>query len=314
MKGPEEKTRTAFRGSKAGVREEMRRYIQKLTDLPRKMEHEIEEELHGAKEGASKSKDKARVGIRRAKDVLLQPYDADTTHHRDDNENEADWHDVDEKDYDNLDAAEPGGAEDMEGSSGQPSSSSAAATGKSSTAPSAAITTKKRSISPRHRSTNHPIFSQSRVSAGKRRESFRRGVLGARQRMHPPSPAQLAARSPSPGNAASPAESEVETEAEDSQLERQRGRSTDFRNMLRLSTSSISSSAARLPGSSGVHTPRGSISHLRYDSIRTASPSRSIRFADDQQAGSVLGSQTPVVSPRTPPPGDTTPGGGSAAD
>jgi hypothetical protein len=259
----EGKRSTAFRGNEASVRKEAGKYIQKITHLPKQMEKDMGHKLQEVKGEASQVKTETQEGLRHVEDALSRKPEPSP---QDENEREEDWRDVDDNG-------------DTETDSGTPSSS----------APLASSVGKRRSKSPKHTSTQYPVFSQSRVSAGKRRESFRRGVL-TRPRVQSPPQTPASAQSGS-----------VSSEIKDGQ-KRQRGRDTRSRNLSQLSLTSV-----RRPGS-GTHTPHDSISRLQHDSLRAASPSRSIRFADEQATS---GSQTPVVRPGTPS-GDSP--GGSAAD
>ncbi|KAF8526149.1 Sodium/hydrogen exchanger family-domain-containing protein [Gautieria morchelliformis] len=259
----EAKLSTAFRGNEASVRKEAGRYIQKITQLPEQMEKELGHKLQEAKDEASQVKAETQEGLRDVEGPLSRTPESSP---HDENEREEDWRDVDDSD-------------DTETDSGAPSSS----------APLASSVGKKRSKSPKHKSTQYPVFSPSRVSAGKRRESFRRGVL-TRPRVQSPSRTPAFAQS-----------GPVTPESKGGQ-KRQRGRDTGSRHLSQLSLTSVTRPE------SGTHTPHDSISRLRHDSLRAASPSRSIRFADEQEPP---GSQTPIMRPGTPT-GDTP--GGSAID
>ena len=235
----------AFHGTEATVREEVGKYIQKITKLPKQLEREAEHEPHDAKEGASQLKDETQNGLRPS-EVIRKG--SPVTPEQDFNEREEDWHDIDDTDERNTGGAGPSSA-------ALPSS------------------VEKRSKSPKHKSIQRPVYS--RVPAGKRRESFRRGVLGARARVQAPSPAP----------ASTPRDSSLVKIEDDRQ--RQRGRDRH------LSLSSLDS--VTHPGS-GTHTPHDSISRLRNDSLRAASPSRSIRFVDERpDEHPASGSQTPIV-------------------
>lgn len=260
------------------MRKEAGKYIQRLTHLPKRVERGIEEGLRDAKHEASQLMAEAGDQLHRAEDALSRR-DKTSTSQLDDNERDDDWHDVDDEEHDNDADTEEGG--DL----------SSSPLGRQ-----VLSTVKKRSLSPKHKSTQRPVFSQSRASAGKRRESFRRGVLRARSQV----------QSPLKSQGTFPEDSSATGIEDKQQHEQQRGRSPSSRETPR---SRLTTPATRL-GTSGTHTPhRDSFSRLRYDTLRAASPSRSVRFADEQ-AGVASGSQTPVLRPDTSS-GDGTPPSGT---
>lgn len=255
----------AFHGTEASVRKEVGGYIQKITHLPKHLEREIGQSIHEGKDGTSEPKAETQDGSRHESTPVGSPETSEQV----ENEREEDWDDVDD-DNDN---------DDPHTRSAGPSSS-------------ATSIEKKRSKSPKHKPIQRSIFSQPRVSAGKRREPRRGAAGGARPRVQMP---------PSPTQTSTPGSSSL-TEFEESNQQPQRGRNKGSRHLSLPSLASVTR-----PGS-GTHTPHDSISRIRYDSLRAGSPSRSIRFADEQAAS---GSRTPVARPGTPPSG---PPSGSPGD
>ena len=242
-----EKVSRAFRGSEASAHKE----VQKLTHV----EREIARKLRDKKEYLGNKEEK---GFRHVEDILHDHGDHDQEH----DEREEDWLDED---------VGTEGAEPYPSSSGARSSSSE----------------RKRSKSLKFKSPKLPVLVQSRKSASKRRETFRRGVLGARPKVQ----ASLSRPASTP-NDSSPEEEE----------RRERGREAGPTVVPRLH-------GAR----SGTHTPRDSVARLRFDSLRASSPVRSIRFADEPVTPSLgtpsLG--TPILRPSTPLVDDTPTGSGT---